>query len=143
MVQLYRLLGLGALLSLQPVAAVKMIYDDSLPEDLPSACSAALLADVACDRLVRDLRPEFFYRPASLERICASGCAAALSSWKASVRSACPEGVSVPADFELPASPVVIPATLEYTFEFTCLRENNTFCGPVAALAAVFSDAGG
>ncbi|KAK3185814.1 hypothetical protein K4F52_005470 [Lecanicillium sp. MT-2017a] len=142
MVELYRLLGLGALLSLQPVAAVKMIYDDSLPEDLPSACSAALLADVACDRLVRDLRPEFFYRPASLERICASGCAVALSSWKASVRSACPEGVSVPADFELPASPVVIPATLEHTFEFTCLRENNTFCGPVAALAAVFSDPG-
>ncbi|KAK4128906.1 carbohydrate-binding module family 50 protein [Parathielavia appendiculata] len=119
-----------------------MVYDDSLPDDLPSACSAALLADVACDRLVRDLRPEFFYRPASLERMCTSGCAAALSSWTASVRSACGDGVSVPADFELPASPVVIPATLEHTFHFTCLRENNTFCGPVAALAAVFRDPG-
>ncbi|KAK6220001.1 LysM domain-containing protein [Colletotrichum tabaci] len=69
MVQLCRFLGLGPLLSLRPVAAVTMIYDDSLPANLPSACSAALLADVACDRLVQDLRPEFFYRPASLERM--------------------------------------------------------------------------
>jgi hypothetical protein len=143
MLQLCRLLGLGALLSLRPVAAVTMIYDDSLPDDLPPACSAALLADVACDRLVRDLRPEFFYRPASLERMCTPACTAALSSWTASVRSACGEDASIPADFELPASPVVIPATLEYTFQFTCLRENNILCGPVAALAAVFTDPGG
>lgn len=125
------------------MAAVTMIYDDSLSDNLPSACSAALLANVACDRLVRDLRPEFFYRPASLERLCTSGCAAALSSWTVSVRSACGEGVSVPADFELPSSPVIIPATLEHKFQFTCLRENNNFCGPVAALAAVFRDTGG
>ncbi|KAL2259269.1 hypothetical protein VTK26DRAFT_7116 [Humicola hyalothermophila] len=140
--QLGRLVGLGALLSLRPVAAVTMIYEDSLPEDLPSDCAAALLADVACDRLVRDLRPDFFYPPTSLERICTEDCATALSSWKESVRSACGDDVSVPADFDLPASPVVIPATLEHTFQFTCLRENDVFCGPVAALAAVFNDPG-
>ncbi|TQN75343.1 LysM domain-containing protein [Colletotrichum shisoi] len=129
MVQLCLFLDLGALMNLRPVAAVTMIYDDSLPGNLPSACSAALLAD-------------FFYRPTSLERMCTSGCAAALSSWTVSVRSACGEDVSVPAEFELPASRVVSPATLEHTFQFTCPRENNNFRGPVAALAAVFRDPG-
>ncbi|PNH48238.1 hypothetical protein VD0004_g143 [Verticillium dahliae] len=143
MIQLSLVSGLGALLSFQPAAALTMIYNDSLPDNLPSLCSKALLADVPCDRLVRDLRPDFFYRPTSLERMCTSGCAAALSSWTSSVRSACGKNVSVPTDFDLLASPVVIPATLEHTFEFTCLRENNKFCGPVAALAAVFTDPGG
>ncbi|RNJ56991.1 hypothetical protein D7B24_006514 [Verticillium nonalfalfae] len=119
-----------------------MVYNDSLPDGLPSICSEALLADVPCDRLVRDLRPDFFYSPVSLERMCTSGCAAALSSWTSSVRSACGKNVSVPTDFDLLASPVVIPATLEHIFEFTCLRENNKFCGPVAALVAVFTDPG-
>ncbi|KAH7305459.1 hypothetical protein B0I35DRAFT_381589 [Stachybotrys elegans] len=141
MVSCRRLLGLAALVSFQHVAAVMMIYEDALPTSLPTACSEALLADVACDRLVRDLRPEFFYRPASLERICTSDCSEALSSWKSSVRSSCGDE-SIPADFDLPASPVVVPATLEHVFKFTCLRENDKFCGPVAALAAVFKDPG-
>lgn len=54
-------LGLGALLSLSPspVSAVKMLYDDSLPEDLDAACSAALIADIACNPLVPALRHDF------------------------------------------------------------------------------------
>ncbi|PVH71894.1 carbohydrate-binding module family 50 protein [Cadophora sp. DSE1049] len=120
-----------------------MLYDDSLPEDLPSACSAALMADVACDFLVPNLRPDFFYPPASLYRICTTGCAAALESWESSVRSACGKDVVIPAEFDLPASPIVIPTTRRYIYSFTCLEENNVFCGPVAALASFFSDPGG
>uniref|UniRef100_L2FME9 LysM domain-containing protein n=1 Tax=Colletotrichum fructicola (strain Nara gc5) TaxID=1213859 RepID=L2FME9_COLFN len=82
-------LGLGVLLSLSPspVSAVKMLYDDSLPEDLDAACSAALMADVACDPLVPALRHDFYYPPATL-------------------------------------------------------TQNDAFCGPVAALAAFFTNPG-
>jgi LysM repeat protein len=135
------ILALTALFSLRTVAAVVMTYQDALPTNLSTTCSNAILTDVACDPLVRDLRTDFFYRPASLERMCTSDCSEALSSWKDLVRSSCGDE-TVPADFELPASAVVIPATLEYLFAFTCLRESDRFCGPVAALAAVFNDPG-
>lgn len=137
------MLGLGALLSLGPVSAVKMLYDDSLPEDMPSACSAALMADVACDRLVPDLRPDFFYPPATLNRICRASCVSALQAWETSVRSACGKDIVIPAEFDLPSSPIVIPATRRYIYSLTCLKDNSVFCGPVAALAAFFSDPGG
>lgn len=141
--QLGRLLGLGALLGFRPAAAARLVYEDSLPDDLPSACSEALLADVACSLLVRDLHPDFLLPPEDLEDICTPGCATALASWKATVQSACPSDLTIPWEFDLPASPVVIPDSLQWLFEFTCLRVNSNFCGPVAALAIVFADPGG
>lgn len=136
------LLGLGALLSLSPstVFAVKMLYDDSLPEDLDAACSAALMADVACDRLVPALRHDFFYPPATLTRMCTAGCASALQSWESSVRSACGKDLVIP---DLDASPIMLPSSRRYIYDFTCLKENNAFCGPVAALATFFTNPGG
>lgn len=134
--------GLGALLSLDTVAAVKMLYDDSLPKDLNSPCAAALMADVSCDPLVPALRPDFYYPPSSLSRICTTGCAAALQSWESSVRSACGKEIVIPAHHNLPASPIVLPATRRHIYSFTCLKENDVFCGPVAALTAFFSDQG-
>ncbi|KXJ87067.1 hypothetical protein Micbo1qcDRAFT_185706 [Microdochium bolleyi] len=120
-----------------------MLYDDSLPDDLPSACLAALMADVACDRLVPDLRPDFFYPPASLDRLCRASCISALQTWEASVRSACGgQDIVIPAEYDLPASPIMIPATRRYIYSLTCLKENGVFCGPVAALAAVYSSPG-
>lgn len=135
-------LSLGALLSLSPstVFAVKMLYDDSLPEDLDAACSAALMADVACDRLVPALRHDFYYPPATLTRICTAGCASALQSWESSVRSTCGKDLVIP---DLDASPIMLPASRRYIYNFTCLKENNVFCGPVAALAAFFTNPGG
>ncbi|KAI8938745.1 hypothetical protein NX059_004612 [Plenodomus lindquistii] len=119
-----------------------MLYDDSLPEDLDAACSAALMADIACDPLVPALRHDFYYPPATLTRICTVGCASALQSWESSVRSACGHGIVIPAEHDLDASPIVIPASRRYTYSFTCLKENEVFCGPVAALAAFFTNPG-
>lgn len=135
-------LGLGALLSLRPstVLAVKMLYDDSLPEDLDAACSAALMADVACDPLVPALRHDFYYPPATLTRVCTAGCASALQSWESSVRSACGKNLVIS---DLDASPIMLPASRRYIYDFTCLKDNNAFCGPVAALAAFFTNPGG
>ncbi|KAH9227041.1 carbohydrate-binding module family 50 protein, partial [Colletotrichum gloeosporioides 23] len=119
-----------------------MLYDDSLPEDLDAACSAALMADVACDPLVPALRHDFYYPPATLTRMCTDGCASALQSWESSVRSACGNDIVIPAEDDLDASPIVIPASRRYTYGFTCLKENDAFCGPVAALAAFFTNPG-
>ncbi|KDN71454.1 putative LysM domain-containing protein [Colletotrichum sublineola] len=135
--------GLGALLSLlSPALAIKMLYDDSLPEDLDAACSAALMADVTCDPLVPSLRHDFYYPPATLTRVCTAGCASALESWESAVRSACGNDIVIPAEYDLDASPIVIPATRRYIYSFTCLKENDVFCGPVAALTAFFTNPG-
>ncbi|OHF04584.1 LysM domain-containing protein [Colletotrichum orchidophilum] len=141
-------LGLGAFLRLSlslspsPVSAVKMLYDDSLPEDLDAACSAALMADIACDPLVPALRHDFYYPTATLTRTCTAGCASALESWESSVRSACGNDIVIPDEYDLNASPIVIPASLRYIYSFTCLKENDVFCGPVAALASFFTNPG-
>ncbi|KAJ5043210.1 LysM domain-containing protein [Bipolaris maydis] len=116
-----------------------MLYDDSLPEDLDAACSAALMADVACDPLVPALRHDFYYPPATLTRVCTAGCASALQSWESSVRSACGKNLVIS---DLDASPIMLPASRRYIYDFTCLKDNNAFCGPVAALAAFFTNPG-
>ncbi|GKT49645.1 lysM domain-containing protein [Colletotrichum spaethianum] len=135
--------GLGALLSLlSPVLAIKMLYDDSLPEDLNAACSAALMSDIACDPLVPALRHDFYYPPATLTRMCTDGCASARQSWESSVRSGCGNDIVIPGEYDLDVSPIVLPATRRYIYSFTCLKENDVFCGPVAALAAFFTDPG-
>ncbi|KAJ6785997.1 hypothetical protein PWT90_07633 [Aphanocladium album] len=120
-----------------------MLYDDSLPAELDAKCSGAIMADVSCDPLVPALRPDFFYPPDSLTRICTADCATALDSWEKSVRSACGKDVRIPGDHNIPASPIVIPATRRHIYDYTCLKQNNVFCGPVAALAAFYSDQGG
>lgn len=130
-------------LNLSPVSAVKMLYEDSLPEDLDAACSAALMADVACDPLVPALRHDFFYPPATLTRMCTTGCTSALKSWESSVRSACGSDVVIPGENDLDTSPIMIPASRQYIYSFTCLKENDVYCGPVAALAAFYADPGG
>lgn len=149
MITIWRgVLGLGALLSMslspRPVSAVRMLYDDSLPEDLDAACSAALMADISCDPLVPALRHDFYYPPATLTRLCTAGCASALQSWESSVRSACGNDIVIPAEDDLGASsPIMIPASRRYIYRFTCLKENDVFCGPIAALTAFFTNPGG
>ncbi|KAH9232175.1 hypothetical protein K456DRAFT_1840193 [Colletotrichum gloeosporioides 23] len=57
-----------------------MLYDNSLPEDLDAACSAALMANIACDPLVPALRHDFYYPPATLTCIYTASYASALES---------------------------------------------------------------
>ncbi|OTB02454.1 carbohydrate-binding module family 50 protein [Hypoxylon sp. CI-4A] len=125
------------------VSAMVMLYNDSLPSTLTPACSDALLTDVAaCDRLVRDIRSDFFYPPASLSRICTDSCSSSLATWVSSVRTGCGNQTIV-GDLEIETAAVYIPALLQYSFQSVCLQDDNgRYCGPVAALAAAFSDPG-
>ncbi|KAK7732720.1 hypothetical protein SLS63_004975 [Diaporthe eres] len=50
---------------------------------------------------------------------------------------------TIKADLQLEAAAVYIPGSLQYTFTWACLKEDSgRYCGPVAALAAAFSDPG-
>ncbi|KAF9248133.1 hypothetical protein DTO006G1_8652 [Penicillium roqueforti] len=115
----------------------------SLPSTLTSECTAALTVDVTvCDPLVRDLRLDIFYPPASLTRICTTGCSSALETWRSSVQSVC-GNQTVTVDLEVETAAVYIPGALQYYFQHACLKDDGgRFCRPVAALAAVFSDPG-
>lgn len=125
------------------VSATVMLYNDSLPSTLTPVCSDALLANVAaCDPLVKDLRPDFFYPPESLSRICTSGCSSSLTAWKSSVWNSC-GNQTVSGDLEVEAAAVYIPGSLQYSFQMACLQDDGgRYCGPIAALAAAFSDPG-
>ena len=124
-------------------SATVLLYPDSLPSTLTSECTAALTVDVTvCDPLVRDLRPDVFYPPASLTRICTAGCSSALETWRSSVLSVC-GNQTVTVDLEVETAAVYIPGALQYYFQHACLKDDGgRFCGPVAALAAAFSDPG-
>lgn len=125
------------------VSATVLLYPDSLPTTLTSACSAALLTDVtACDPLVKNLRPDFFYPPATLSRVCTADCSSSLGTWLSSVRTSC-GNQTIGADLGMEAAAVYVPGTLQYSFQTACLKDDSgRFCGPVAALAAAFSDPG-
>ncbi|KAH8194552.1 hypothetical protein TruAng_011287 [Truncatella angustata] len=124
-------------------SATVLLYADSLPSTLTSECTTALTVDVtACDPLVRDLRPDVFYPPASLSRICTTDCSSAIETWRSSVQSGC-GNQTISADLEVEAAAVYIPGALQYYFQNACLQDDSgRYCGPIAALAAAFSDPG-
>ncbi|RMD40219.1 hypothetical protein DV735_g4913, partial [Chaetothyriales sp. CBS 134920] len=124
------------------VSATVLVYNASLPTTLTSTCLDALLSDVtACDPLVKNLRPDFFYPPASLARICTEDCLSGLSTWMSSVQTSC-GNQTVVGDVNVEAAAAFIPGSLLYSFELACLQEDGRYCGPVAALAAAIADPG-
>ncbi|RMZ82760.1 hypothetical protein DV738_g1688, partial [Chaetothyriales sp. CBS 135597] len=124
------------------VSATVLVYNTSLPSTLTSTCLDALLSDItACDPLVKNLRPDFFYPPASLARICTADCFLGLSAWMSSVQTSC-GNQTVVADVGVEAAAAFIPGSLQYSFELACLQQDGRYCGPVAALAAAIADPG-
>ncbi|KAF4534766.1 LysM domain-containing protein [Lasiodiplodia theobromae] len=122
-------------------STLQLIYNSSVPTDLSNTCSEALLSDVACDPVVKNLIPGFFYGPETLERICTSGCEDSLSAYQSAVQDACGEEI-LPGSFDLNVSALWIPGTYQYLYESTCLKDGDRYCNNVAALAAAFADPG-
>ncbi|KAF0328369.1 hypothetical protein K4K61_007357 [Colletotrichum sp. SAR11_59] len=131
------------LVAASTASATVLLYPDSLPSTLTSECTGALAVDVtACDPLVRDLRPDVFYPPASLTRICTTACSSAIETWRSSVLSQC-GNQTISADLGVEAAAVYIPGSLQYYFQNACLQDDSgRYCGPVAALAAAFAEPG-
>lgn len=132
---------LFVLLFCPTASTLQLIYNSSVPTTLSNTCSEALLSDVACDPVVKNLIPGFFYGPETLERICTSGCENSLSAYETAVQSACGEEI-LPGSFDLNVSALWIPGTYQYLYDSTCLKDGDRYCNNVAALAAAFADPG-
>jgi hypothetical protein len=113
---------LDLLVATSTASATVLLYPVSLPSTLTAECTNALTVEVtACDPLVRDLRPDVFYPPASLSRICTTDCSSAIESWLSSVRSGY-RNQTVLADIEVEAAAVYIPGALQYYLQMNVCR---------------------
>jgi hypothetical protein len=125
----------------QHASAIQMVYNTSVPITLSNACSQALLSDTACDPVVRNFRPGFFYSPETLNRVCTSTCGSSLNSYRTAVQSACGTE-TLTGSFDLEMSVLIVPGTYQYLYESICLQDNGRYCNNVAATAAAIADPG-
>ncbi|KAK0736847.1 LysM domain-containing protein [Apiosordaria backusii] len=135
---------LGHLLVVHQISCalgIQLVYEASITEELSSGCSQALLADVACDPVVRNFRPGFFYSPETLARSCAPSCERALVSYHDAVKSACGNETII-GSFDLNSSALIVPGMYQYLFRSICLKEGSRYCNNVAATAAFIADPG-
>lgn len=124
---------------LRCVQAVSFYTNSTVPGNLTSACTSALLADVNCDPVVPALLSGDFYPSSTLSRACTSNCANALSSFQSHVQTACSNDVWLGYNNE--TMPVVmIPELQRYHYNLTCLSYNGQFCNNVGAAYAAHLD---
>lgn len=133
------LISFAGILSRHVVHAAPLFDNSTIPSNLTVACSNALLQDVNCSPAIMGLQYGRYYSQASLQRVCTSQCDSGLAGYEAAVRSACTgqswigfEDESMPLD--------VIPGTIRYQYNATCLMDNNRYCNVVAAQAAAAAD---
>ncbi|KAF6825036.1 LysM domain-containing protein [Colletotrichum musicola] len=127
------------LVAASTASATVLLYLDSLPSTLASECTTALTVDVTgCDPLVRNLRPDVFYPPASLTRICTADCSSAIEEWRSSVKAQC-GNQTLPADLGVEAAAVHIPGSLQFCFLNPAVNANctNLFASESYCVAAV------
>lgn len=119
--------------------AVQFYTNSTVPANISTSCTNALLADVGCDPVVPALRSGEFYPANTLERACTSGCSDALQSYQNVITSACNNDVWLGYDNEtMPVN--MIPELLRFHFNLTCLVKNGEFCNNIAAAYAEHLD---
>ncbi|CAG8971987.1 hypothetical protein HYALB_00003325 [Hymenoscyphus albidus] len=125
------------------VSAVPFFTNSTVPTNLTTTCSNALLKDVTgCTSLVPVFRNGFFYLTSSLEKTCTPACSTALASYEGGIASACvgqswagyDDGNDMPLD--------IIPNLIKFQYDLTCLQDSGRWCNVVAASAAVGGDPG-
>ncbi|KAL1616832.1 hypothetical protein SLS56_011264 [Neofusicoccum ribis] len=130
-----------AVFFIHSTSAIQLVYNSTVPNTITNACGEALLSDVACDPVVKNLRPHFFYTPETLTRVCTDACRESLLRYQSSVQDVCGEEV-LPGSFDLNVSVLYIPGVYQYLFESTCMEDGGRYCNNVAAAAAAFADPG-
>lgn len=125
----------------QLAVGVQLVPNTSLPIDLTAGCASALLRDVNCSPVVKELRSGSYYPQSTLNRTCTPACASALSDYQSTVVSACGDETWLGyQDTLMPLA--IIPDMLRYLYNLTCLVDSNRYCNNVAAQAAFASDLG-
>ncbi|KAI0202237.1 hypothetical protein F4808DRAFT_468789 [Astrocystis sublimbata] len=130
-----------ASLLLRSAVATSFYTNATVPTNISSACTSALVSEVVnCDPVVPALRSGAFYSESTLTRICTSACASSLGIFQGAVNRACATDVwDGYGDEQLPVA--VIPELLRYQFNLTCLENDGLFCNNAAASYASFLDA--
>jgi hypothetical protein len=133
---------------LQGVLAVKLYGNTTLPTDITTECSSALLADINCDVAVTYLYPEGYFSQDLLEKSCTDGCSQALATFETNVVKACAsQTFGGEENWDLTKNPVypvaMIPNKLRFNYGLSCLKDSGRFCNLVAAEAAAETDQDG
>ena len=130
------------LMFLQFANGFQIFTNDTVPGNLTSACSTALLKDISCNPVVSSLRDGAYYPVSTLNRTCTATCELALSQYEATVASSC-DGQSWNGYEDTPMPFTIIPNLLRYQYNLTCLMDSGRYCNNVAAEAAFSLDPGG
>lgn len=119
------------------------LFDNStIPTNLTVSCSNALLSDVNCSPSVMGLQYGNYYPETTLQRVCTSDCDAALAKYEADVTTACAgQSWNGYDDYLMPLA--IIPDTIRYQYNLTCLMDSGRYCNIVAAQAAAALDPDG
>ncbi|KAJ7155587.1 hypothetical protein C8R46DRAFT_431816 [Mycena filopes] len=107
---------------------------DLLPSDPapPAACAAALTASVACNDTIELLGSDPFFDAPSLAAICTTDCTNGLSSYRASVVSACGT-YQFPGPNDVSYAPTLAVDTISGPYAVQCRQDTTTseFCNEV------------
>lgn len=120
----------------------KLFDVNTVPGNVTTTCSAALLNDISCSPVVSSLQDGAYYPVSTLNRTCTAACTSALSQYEAAVASSC-AGQSWNGYEDTPMPLMIIPGLLRYHYDIACLMDSGRYCNNVAAEAAFSLDPGG
>ncbi len=130
-------------LLLHSAYAAQFFSNNTIPTNVTTACSNALLKDVVgCSSFVPLLRNGYYYSPSTLDKTCTAACATALTSYESDIYTACSGQTWAGYVDEGDMTVAVIPNLMRYQYALTCLQDSGRWCNAVAAAAAVTADPG-
>lgn len=124
-----------------PVHSIQYLTNTTVPSNISTACSQALIGDISCGELLPFLNIGNYYTENVLEPFCTTDCSSALGQYQLSIDEACggetwegysdnSSGDDSSEDDRLPIH--VIPDVLRYLYNLTCLVDNGRYCRVVA-----------
>ncbi|KAF2261302.1 hypothetical protein CC78DRAFT_522009 [Lojkania enalia] len=133
---------------LECAVAVKLFANATLPADITTFCSNALLRDTSCDIAITFFDPAGYYDQDLLERVCTDECTSSLKAFEEAVVGACDmQNFGGEENWDLTINPTfpiaMIPNKLRFNYGLACLKDNDRFCNVVAAEAAAESNQDG
>lgn len=131
---------ISVICSLLPFSLATQLFSNAtIPGNLTTECSAALLADVQCSPVVAVLRPGIYYPNATLQRTCTGNCSSSLEQYTRKVLDSCgDQSWTGFGDKTMPVS--VIADVMQYHFDLVCMTDSGRYCNDVAAQAALTTD---
>jgi len=128
---------------LRLASAAQFFSNNTVPANLTTACSNALLKDVTgCSSIVPVFQNGYFYPPSILEKTCTTECAVALTSYESEINTVCSGQMWAGYDDGNDMTLAIIPNLIRYQYDLTCLQDSARWCNVVAVAAAVSADPG-